>query len=362
MERRDFLMALSSVCGTACLAKERGAQGRYFSLAKDGDRWWLMDTNGLKFFSIGKNHIDPASLRYRESGDLWQRKYGNSVERWLKEKVRPDLESWGFNSIGWNQDMASNGATNHRQSRLFTYEEYQWLGMPYAPMLPFADFHHWDAEHRQPDFFAPEFEDWCDYVGREYVAPFANDPKLIGYFYVDCPTWVHTHPHCRWRGPLFDDKKLASQAGREELNALATKYYKTLYDAIRRYDSNHLILGDRYEGKGRMAIEVLEAASEYVDVISFQHFGTPEQIIHDLNDWADKTGKPVLLADSYSGSASMFSAIPNCIGYHACGSYLQNHIRGGALLDRSENPMGDAVDKVTDTNQRIKAWVLQAGG
>lgn len=333
----------------------------FFTLGKAKGRKWLIGPRGNLFLTIGKNHIDPASLRYAESGDLWNRKYGNSVRRWLRERVRPDLVSWGFNSVGWNQDMASNGVTNHRQSRLFTFEEYQWLDLPYAPMLPFADFHHWDAEHRRPDFFSAEFEDWCDYVAREYVAPFASDPKLIGYFYVDCPTWVHDHPHSRWRGPLFDYRKLESEAGRQELAALATRYYKVLHDAVRRYDANHLLLGDRYEGKGRMANEVLQAAGPYVDVISFQHFGRPEEIAADLNRWAGRTGKPVLLADSYSGSMPLMRAIPDCIGYHACGSYSKNKIRGGALLDMREQPIGDAVEKIRVTNRETLAWLRELG-
>lgn len=35
------------------------------------------------------------------NGELWQRKYGNSMERGLKESVAPDLRSWEFNSVGW---------------------------------------------------------------------------------------------------------------------------------------------------------------------------------------------------------------------------------------------------------------------
>jgi hypothetical protein len=333
----------------------------FFTLGRASGRTWLISPRGALFLTIGKNHIDPAALRYAESGDRWFRKYGNSVERWLKEKVRPDLEAWGFNSVGWNQDMASNGVTNHRQSRLFTFAEHQWLGLPYAPMLPFADFHHWDAQTRLPDFHAPEFADWCDYVAREYVAPAAQDPKLIGYFYVDCPVWVHTHPHSRWRGALFDYRKLGSEAGRRELTDLATKYYQTCHDAIRRYDPNHLILGDRYEGKGRMAVEVLQAAGPFVDVISFQHFGTPEQVVTDLNGWAQRVGKPVLLADSYSGSAAVMQGIPDCIGYHACGSYTQNKIRGEALLDMEERPIGGAVEKARQTNREAQAWARSLG-
>jgi hypothetical protein len=329
----------------------------FFTLCEFNGRKWLLDPNGRPFLTIGRNHIDPASLRYSDSEGIWKNKYNNSMRRWLQEKVKPDLIAWGYNSVGWNQDMASNGPTNHRQSRLFTFEEYQWLDMPYAPMLPFADFHHWDAQHRLPDFSAPEFADWCDYVAREYVAPFADDPKLIGYFYVDCPGWVHTHPHSRWRGSLFDWKKLETPEGKQELTEIATAYYRTLHDAIRRYDPHHLILGDRYEARGRMADEVLHASLPYVDVLSFQHFGSDDEVVRDLNGWAVKMDKPVLLADSYSGNVSVMQKIPNCIGYHQCGSYVQNRVRGKALLDSREHPNYDFVQLSTATNQATAQWV-----
>ncbi|MBU6173289.1 MAG: agarase [Planctomycetes bacterium] len=329
----------------------------FFTLCEFKGRKWLLHPDARPFVTIGRNHIDPASLRYSDSNGIWRTKYNNSMQRWLQEKVKPDLIAWGYNSIGWNQDMASNGPTNHRQSRLFTFEEYQWLDMPYAPMLPFADFHHWDAQHRLPDFSAPEFVDWCDYVAREYVAPFADDPKLIGYFYVDCPSWVHTHPHSRWKGAIFDWKKLETSEGKQELTEIATVYYKTLHDAIRRYDPHHLILGDRYEARGRMADEVLHAALPYVDVLSFQHFGNNEEVVRDLNSWADKMDKPVLLADSYSGNVSVMQKIPNCIGYHQCGSYVQNRVRGKALMDSREIPNRDFVQLSTETNQATAQWV-----
>ena len=61
----------------------------------------------------------------------------------------------------------------------------------------------------------------------------------------------------------------------KELSDLALKYYKTRHDAIRRYDKNHLIVGDRYEANELIAYEIIEAALPYVDVLSFQDFRDP---------------------------------------------------------------------------------------
>ena len=258
------------------------------------------------------------------------------MERWLKEAVATDLRAWGFNSVGWTQEVVTRGLTNHRHSRAFTFEEYQWLDMPYCHQLPFADFHQWDAEVRHPDFSSPEFAAWCDYVAREYCARMKDDPKLIGYFYVDCPTWIHTTQFTGWKGPLFDPLKLETEAGRKELYQLATTYYRITHDAIRRYDENHLILGDRYEAGRPIAEEVIQAAKPYVDVLSFQHFSTPAKVAENLRLWHQKTGKPVLLADhamsvkqpdgslrhNGTGYAEMLGRlrdVPGCVGYHLCG-------------------------------------------
>ncbi|MCZ6675330.1 MAG: hypothetical protein O7C75_20565 [Verrucomicrobia bacterium] len=203
---------------------------------------------------MGLNHIDPATLRYPENIHIWRGQYGNSMERWLRESVAPNLKDWGFNCLGWNQEIITRDPTNHRLSRHFTYEEYQWLGMPYCHQLPFADFHQWEAETKHPDFFSSGFAAWCDHVAREHCVPLANDSKLIGYFYIDCPTWLHDREINHWKGPIFDEKKLDSQAGRDELRVLTAQYYKVTHDAVRLYDPNHLILGDRYEANAPLTI------------------------------------------------------------------------------------------------------------
>jgi hypothetical protein len=93
-------------------------------------------------------------LRYEENIHIWREKYGNSMERWLKESVASSLKDWGFNCVGWNQEVISRGLTNHRHSRHFTYEEYQWLDMSYCHQLPFADFPQWEAETKNQEIEA----------------------------------------------------------------------------------------------------------------------------------------------------------------------------------------------------------------
>lgn len=337
----------------------------------------MITPEGRPFFSIGLNHIDPSPLRYESNGDLWERKYGNSMERWIKEAVSPDLKAWGFNSVGWTQEVVTRGATNHRHSRAFTFEEYQWLGLPYCHQLPFADFHQWEAETRYPDFKSSEFAEWCDYVAREHCARMKDDPKLIGYFYIDCPTWIHSTPFTQWKGPLFDPEKLKTETGRKELSDLATLWYRITHDSIRRYDKRHLILGDRYEAAKPIADEVIAAALPYVDVLSFQHFAPADKVADNLNHWHNKTGKPVLLADhaiqirapdgsgrhdgsGYAETLTALRQIHGCIGLHLCGAYLRNEARKRALRDAAENPDETAIKAITAANRRTTEWMQSA--
>jgi len=354
----------------------RATSEKFFTLGQRGGRWWFLTPKGKPFFSLGLNHIDSSPLRYAEAGELWRKKYANSTERWLKESVRRDLLDWGFNSVGWTQEVVLRGDLIHRHSPSFTYEEYQWLDLPYCHLLPFAETHQWENETRHPDFFSKDFADWCDYVARSQCARLADDPKLIGYFYTDCPMWVHTRPPNKWKGPLFDPVKLQTDAGRAELRKLATRYYQVTHAAIRRYDKNHLILGDRYEASAPLPMEVVESAKSFVDVLCFQDFRDP---VKNLADWHARTGKPVLWADGaknlpvkdtatgtgyirndgkwYADILKGLRENPCCIGAHLCGAYLRNHARNRGLRDAREQPDTENIDLITRANREIEEWV-----
>jgi hypothetical protein len=337
----------------------------FFTLGKRKDHWWLITPDGKPFFTMGINHIDPASLRYPENIKIWREKYGGSTVRWIEESVAPNLKAWGFNTVGWVQEVT---VKKWQHSRPFTNDEYQALDMPYCHLLPFMESHQWEKHTVHFDFRSEDWKEWCDYIARSHCAELAEDPNLIGYFYSDCPTWTHARPDNEWRGPIFDPERLKSDAGRKELSELATIYYKTTHDAIRRYDPHHLILGDRYEANAPIAMEVVNAAKPYVDVLSFQDFKNP---VEHLDEWHKKTGMPVLLADAagmnfkseeffkpnngswYAETLESLFENPGCIGFHLCGAYQRNKARRRGLLDEMEKPDKEHVDQMTAANKKI---------
>lgn len=378
MKRRVFVNSITSLSAMviglpapSCFAKNsKQISSGFFTLDKRNDHWWLITPEGDPFFSIGINHIDPASMRYPENIQIWRNKYDGSTLKWLKESVAKNLKEWGFNTLGWEQEVT---VRNWRHSRSFTFEEYKALDMPYCRLLPFTESHQWEKHTRHFDFQSSDWREWCDYVARSYCAELSEDPKLIGYFFSDCPTWIHNLPENEWRGPIFDPEKLETVSGRNELYDLAKGYYKTIFDAIRRYDKNHLILGDRYEANAPIANQVIEAALPYVDVLSFQDFRDP---VTHLEHWHKVTGKPVLLADSakikwmtepgeftenngqwYAETIAQLHNNQGCIGMHLCGAYQRNKARRYGLLDEQEIPDHKNVELIKSANNKISRWM-----
>ena len=370
LTRRRFLrhsaVAATAGGGSSAARTTQTQPDGFFTLGRRGGRWWLITPEGRPFFSLGLNHIDPASLRYPENIRIWRGKYGGSTTRWIRESVAPNLRKWGFNTVGWVQEVT---VRKWRHSRPFTNDEYRALDMPFCHLLPFTESHQWEQHTRHFDFQGPQWKEWADYVARSHCAALSEERNLVGYFYSDCPTWVHERAENAWRGPIFDPERLKTESGRKELAALARAYYRTTRDAIRRYDPHHLILGDRYEANAAIAKEVVDAAAPFVDVLSFQDFRDP---VTHLDEWHEKTGKPVLLADAagierpapaegfvpnngewYAEVLAGLFNNPGCVGFHLCGAYQRNKARRRGLLDELERPDRENVELISAANRRI---------
>mgnify|MGYP000092788685 CR=1 FL=1 len=357
-----------------------GADG-FFNVGKRRGRWFFTTPDRRPFFSCALNHIDSSILRYPENIGRWESDYQNSQIKWLSKSVGPNLRDWGFNSVGWVQELSID---QRPHSPSFSLEEYEALGLPYCHLLPFIDTQQWNPWSRNPDLKSDEFSDWADYVARDACTRFKNQRNLIGYFYSDCPTWAHDRRGTSWRGPMIAAELFGTPSGRREAFELARHYYRTTHDAIRRYDRNHLILGDRYEANALLPDEIVGAARGFVDVLCFQDFKDP---VSTLSKWHAKTGLPVLWADGarpivvadQSGRYRMGSYKLNdgswyrdvlrglrensgAIGAHLCGAYIRNRFRARGLLDEQERPDVVNVPLIRDANLEQELWARRFSG
>lgn len=261
-------------------------------------RWWLVDPLGRGFVSFGIQGVnwhgcyDLINNRYAyQEANI--RRFGTR-EKWAEDAIRKHKD-WGFNTLGF---LRSSKLLDHRGLpciRSFSLgmckpempEEY-WISVASRPVGGVAF----------PNVFHPHFAEICALAAKRMCAPYKDDPWTIGYYLDNELAWYRgrTVPGVPAPFALFEvcmrkksghSARIAAEnwvrahgvdpAGvipdevkRGFLIEIARRYFKTLSQAIRSADSNHLIMGCRFAGvAGAGDDEVWNIAGEYCDVVTF---------------------------------------------------------------------------------------------
>lgn len=319
-----LLAAIGSLNAPFCGAEP----AKFFRVAKADGAWWFIAPDGKQFFSSGVNVVDVGGTRDRYSPQRPEyaafRHYADT-DAWA-EATHRRLKEWGFNTVGgWSATEMTCGK------------------MPYTSVL------HLGKELGVPwnDVFAADFTDRIVDAAERQVRPRVNDPFLIGWYTDNELAWFsdtlftfHSAqpPSSATRQELVKllrrhyegdfaqleadfvvigaadferfaagGKLLFRPGGRgmrvadEFLQLVAKRFYTAAEAGIRKFDHNHLILGDRYHGYCPDA--VVKAAVAHVDVVS-TNFDQPAwtdgrlpqfylERLHRLS------GKPVLITEYY---------------------------------------------------------------
>ena len=84
----------------------------------------------------------------------------------------------------------------------------------------------------------------------------------------------------------------------EFLQRCVAKYYQTARDAIRRYDSNHMFVGDKINANTDSLDTVLPITSKHTDLVFYQMYGRYEVQEPGLDRWSKLVDKPFINGDS----------------------------------------------------------------
>jgi hypothetical protein len=362
------------------------SESRFFSLGNVNGRSCFVDPDGAPFFSLGVNHFDESNLKYPLTVGVWRSRYASRAN-WIDTGVVPDLDAWGFNTIGlttdwvygkrrgekpdWGKPFNTGNSTEQWQRA-----DFDRAGMPYCVALRIAENEGWNINAIYPDVFSDEWDEKCAWIARALCEPHADSENLVGYFLVDCPAW-YPHPN----GRFFAGTDPADE---EALRAIADRYYGTITRHIRAHDPNHLILGDRYNGNVGVPPAVLDAMQPYVDVFSVQYFAQPtpqgrREMRDALSNWHEACGKPILIADTanwcpthdnptrvspladqaaraadYVATLEAVAAEPWLVGWHWC-SYVENFSRGWGIKDPRDKPYEEFIGPVQEFNRGLSA-------
>lgn len=325
------LLVQLSVALLICLAASincLSARSDFYRVEQRNGVWWFVAPDGRPFFSNGVNVVTAGAARenYRDDNPEYAAFRHYTETRDWADATLSRLRAWNFNTIGgWSSDLL------HKRG-----------AMPYTVVLHLGGVKYvpWG------DLFGEGVEQAFDEEARKKIGSLKDDPQLLGYFtdnelgWWDDTIFFHfvTQPRTnatrrvllqllrRHYGNDFARLRRDFNAGHarsftafergasltlkpggdgatvidEFIFLLAGRYYQLVHDAIRRYDANHLLLGDRFLGWYPQA--VARAAKPYVDVIS-TNYGA---------DWTDGrlarfyldslhrlTGKPVLVTEYY---------------------------------------------------------------
>jgi hypothetical protein len=267
-----------------------------------------------------------------------ERKYGREwLEKW-RSITLARLPAWGFNTIGNWSDPQLYAA------RRVPYTATVEVAGRFAEVPSGTDY--WK---RMPDPFDPAFAEAVDESARKAAGERSGDPGCIGYFVDNELSWgsmknersrdglalgalsldarspakqafleqlkkrygsveaINSAWGSRFTGwqmlldkPFFPGDDLI-EGMREDLSifakSFARQYFRTVRDALKKHDPNHLYLGTRFAGYTE---ESVQACAEFCDVMSFNIYRPRVE----PSQWSflDNLGKPAMVGEFHMGA------------------------------------------------------------
>ncbi|MDQ0116090.1 chitobiase/beta-hexosaminidase C-terminal domain-containing protein [Paenibacillus harenae] len=344
--------------GLAGSAAKYGLQNKgFFAIQQMGSRKAMTTPEGNLFFSLGVNGLTAnetyTMVRGREElfesipsiREEYKTAYKGTdnfsfylANKYRKTGVVPTehaiyseaavrIRKWGFNSAGgFSPEKYGNGNN-----------------LPYVKMLPLSSMSWAKIDGISLfDIFAPDAVTKLDAAFAKAVTPSKDDPMLIGYFidneyeyhkfYSHVPKlkaseaaikghWVKRLKdkyqeiykfNSEWGTSFesFEELKEAelpietSQAWRD-MDAFFRYYLDTFYGTVsrlyRKYDPNHLLLGDRWLTtpfhNEKFRSVMAEVEGKYVDVISINYYSynLDRDLLNDV--YTKSGGKPILISE-----------------------------------------------------------------
>ncbi len=412
----------------------RGTRG-FFCVALYGDKWTFVTPDNRPLYLRGLNHYGDGSfmpLNLKE-------KYG-TIAAWRKS-VRDRHIEWGFNylppSVGPSEPTNDVKPPVHnefggvkwqvdiRRTPEWPAEHFADLDYPFTAFLEVP--RQYMAGLNLPDVFSREFREMVDKRCREFVQPLRDNPNLIGYHYCQNPPWNpgiesfdfwlasitrgqdgkqawtdlmrRTYGTIeRWRDtyglPFESFEEVANmqfplrayvndaEGEKDKLAFMARvceEYYKVYSDTIRKYDENHLILGDRNTlHLHSLPSYAIYRMRPYIDVLSVNVMGPASTQFSVLQQVTRHWDGPILLGDTGAGvlhldwpkstymcedwdefdelyQSYMTSGIhhPQLVGFAWCGYYETPTSRSGLVDSRNDEPLSEMLSIM----RRWNAWM-----
>lgn len=304
----------------------------FFRVAYCGGRPYLLDPDNGVVILHGIQHVRPGeSAAHHKAFSI---KFGSEA-RWSEEtgKLIADNHinyiSYGSNRIEtFPATMRANLLTPKTQKiayaeTLYLLRTFMW-DMSKNLGYPFDD----DKYNRLVLLFEPTFETYIDDLVRKKSTLFAGDKHFVGYYLdnelpfasyqnadplrgIDLKHFLALPDRYKaariYAEKFMQDRGIVSSAAitkkeQEDFReVVADYYYQLTTKTVRRYDTEHLILGTRLHDWSKYNEKVVVACARYCDIVSINYYGRwqPEtDFLTNLKSWCGV--KPFLVSEFYT--------------------------------------------------------------
>lgn len=331
--------------------------------------------------------------------------YSRAAHRFIEGQIAI-CRDLGFNTFGRHVHASVD-------SKLYMDKVFYVASFEAAPV---ATWQIRAGEGPLPDVFSPLFAEYVEGRVKEVVMRHRDSPNLIGYMYCDVPAWilpehmrddldknVMIYPwvnammslgvgspgKAAWVNHLRERYHAAAEAAkvwgldyielygvewedfydvidwsnpanlerveadmRTFMRKVAEEWYKMHYDAVRKYDKNHLIIGDKSSIDSYQDF-LIPALRKYIDVVAIQSYNVwsedkatadwiyeqlgkpifngdggfayvhPNQTQHKVKGWWTGAKNMEDVARMYREQMEMMMAEPYVVGWHHCGMMQQ---------------------------------------
>lgn len=297
----------------------------FIRITRQPDGTWLfINKNGKLFYSLGVTAVTCNDRPLYKQNVLM--KYG-SLEAWGTETLGR-IESWNFNTIGtWSQEKVLH------------------KGLPHCTLIDIGTYAHNHGiplnRFNIPDVFDTRWAALASEAAHSLItSDMVNDDSLMGYFIANDLFFARWSPvqSESFNEDMFSDDidrllddQAPTDAAKARLIALnydyhewlkeyAELYYRTVVEAIKTVDPNHLILGSRGLGvylpkedlEGQKCLDTISLnLYDYLQYdASFQH-----ATIEQLKSYYNWSGRPIIITEWSVRSRECDIDVTNAAGF-----------------------------------------------
>jgi hypothetical protein len=330
----------------------KGEKTGFFHAEQINNRWWLVTPEGNGFYGIGMAH---PITGFTQSAVHFI--YGGDQEAWFKGSIQR-MRDLGFNCV-WSGPYCPERLQSDFVDKALARQVFREAKIPYVFPLPLVKhFVELKEGEERPDVFSEQYSQFVNDLAAEFTSELKDDPWVMGYYYgfgsfdreadwinetvnrkespgrnrllgileerysgdiatfnsiyktnfnsfedlkkkgsLKYPGWIKQVKYGRVAMPekqgaqnMFDDADVL-------LGEIVEQVYRLGYEAVKKYDQNHMIYGS-YVKEATFTTDTWLRVAPYIDVIAPQHVSKA----FPIEPVVELLGKPALISDQPFGN------------------------------------------------------------